>query len=80
GKGYGVTTIPEIHLGGEYRVLEWLPVRAGLSIGGESATLYTLGVGFDGAESRIDLAMGAYDGLFASSKGFYYALTSLRKF
>lgn len=80
GKGYGVSTIPEIHLGGEYRLLEWLPLRAGLSVGGESSTMYSLGLGFDGAESRIDLAMGAYDGLFSASKGFYYALTSLRKF
>lgn len=80
GKGYGVSTVPEIHLGGEYRALEWLPLRAGLSVGGESATLYTLGMGIDGADSRIDLAMGAYNGLFASSKGFYYALSSLRKF
>lgn len=80
GKGYGVSTVPEIHLGGEYRVLEWLPLRAGLSVGGESATLYSLGLGFDGAESRIDLAMGAYNGLFSASKGFYYAISSQRKF
>lgn len=79
-KGYGVSTVPEIHLGGEYRVLEWLPLRAGLSVGGESATLYSLGLGFEGSDSRIDLAMGAYNGLFASSKGFYYAVASQRKF
>ncbi|HEY9897880.1 MAG TPA: DUF5723 family protein [Pantanalinema sp.] len=76
GRAYGVSTQPEVHLGAEFRPIGWLPLRAGLSAGGERATSFTSGLGLELAACRLDLAIGSYDGLFSSSKGGYYALAS----
>lgn len=80
GRAYGVSTQPEVRLGGEYRLLGWLPLRVGLSAGGERATSFTSGLGLELAACRVDLAIGSYDGLFSASKGGYYALASQFKF
>lgn len=75
-RAYGVSTQPELHLGAEVRPLGWLPLRAGLSAGGERATSFTTGLGLELGSCRLDLAIGSYDGLFAASKGGYYALAT----
>ncbi|MBO9541278.1 hypothetical protein J7643_11875 [bacterium] len=80
GRAYGVSTQPEVRLGGEWRLIDWLPLRAGLSAGGERATSFTTGLGLELGACRVDLAIGSYDGLFAASKGGYYALASQFKF
>lgn len=80
GRAYGVSTQPEVRLGGEYRLIGWLPLRAGLSAGGERATSFTTGLGLELGPCRLDLAIGSYDGLFSASKGGYYALASQFRF
>ena len=35
-EGFGITTTPRLSGGVEYRLVEWFPVRAGLSLGGRS--------------------------------------------
>ncbi len=54
--GPGATTIPQIAGGIEYKPLFWLPLRAGLALGGKEVVTIALGLGFHIGRVRIDLA------------------------
>jgi hypothetical protein len=54
--GPGATTIPQIAGGIEYKPLFWLPLRAGLALGGKEVVTIALGLGFQIGRVRIDLA------------------------
>jgi len=79
-RGYGVSNQPELRVGTEFRPIPWLPLRGGLSMGGEKPTMFSFGLGVDLANSTVDFAFGSFNGLFAASKGAYYALSSQLKF
>lgn len=79
-RGYGVSTVPEVHVGGEYRPWGWLPLRIGMGLGGDRAAMFSAGIGWDTPMTQIDLAFGSFNGIFAGSKGGYYALSSQIKF
>lgn len=79
-RGYGVSTIPEVHVGSEYRPWGWLPLRMGMGLGGDRAAMFSAGIGWDTPMTQIDLAFGSFNGIFAGSKGGYYALSSQIKF
>jgi len=54
--GPGATTMPQIAGGIEYKPLFWLPLRAGLALGGKEQVIIALGLGFHAGRVRIDLA------------------------
>lgn len=74
GRGYGVSPVPTLRLGGEYTLFSVLPLRGGVAFGGEQPALFTLGLGLDLAGAQLDLAMGALGGFGSNAKGAYYAL------
>lgn len=44
--GFGISTTPRLALGGEYRLVEWFPFRAGLSAGGRYGVSSSVGWAF----------------------------------
>jgi hypothetical protein len=44
--GFGISTTPRISFGGEYRLVNWFPVRFGLSGGGRAGRSSALGIAF----------------------------------
>ncbi len=80
GTGYGISTVPELHVGVEARPLtEFLPLRMGVTFGGVRP-MVGLGVGLDLKFMKLDLATGTMYGVFGGAKGSYLALTSQMAF
>ena len=63
----GVTTRPRIALGFEYLLVRWLPVRAGISLGGRSKTSFSAGFGLGGKRIAFDLAVRVRKGIVPRS-------------
>lgn len=80
GDGYGVSRVPELKVGSEFRLFEWLPLRGGISVGGDRDLLLATGVGIDMPLFRLDFAMGAINGFGGHAKGAYYALSNTMHF
>lgn len=55
-KELNVTTIPKLACGIEYKPLFWLPLRAGMAIGGREFFTIAIGIGFEMGRVRLDLA------------------------
>jgi len=52
----GATTTPRVSVGAEWRALSWLPLRAGISVGGRSAKRASAGLGVHVVGFRLDVA------------------------
>jgi len=63
----GSTTTPRIALGSEWRALGWLPLRAGLSLGGRSRQRASAGFGLHLFGFRMDFAASTIGELWPSS-------------
>lgn len=80
GNGYGISTVPELHLGLEARPLgDFVPLRMGVAFGGVRP-MVGLGAGLDLRFMKLDLATGTMYGVFGGAKGSYAALTSQMAF
>jgi len=66
-RGAGTSANPRISAGGEYRLLRFLPVRAGMAVGGKTGTTFAAGLGLDFALAYIDFGAANYDGISAAS-------------
>jgi hypothetical protein len=51
----GTNTSPRVSLGVEYKPVQWLPVRSGLSVGGGDGTALAFGLGVHLGSFRLDL-------------------------
>ncbi len=59
----GVSTKPEISLGTELRLLQFLPLRGGLSLGGKRGLSSSVGFGFDLSVLTLDFAVASKGGV-----------------
>lgn len=74
-KAAGSSASPRFSAGGEYHLLNYLPVRAGLGIGGRQGTTVAGGFGLDFSLFHIDLAAANYSAVIGSSgKGINFAI------
>lgn len=80
GDGYGVSRVPELKLGSEWRLLSWLPLRGGFALGGDQGILLATGLGLDLPGFRLDFAMGGLNGFGGHAKGATYALSNTLSF
>ncbi|MFQ5753307.1 MAG: DUF5723 family protein, partial [bacterium] len=71
-KAAGVSTTPEIALGSELRVVHFLPLRAGFSIGGRRGFSTSAGFALDFSIFSWDFAVASKGGMF-SGKGVGFA-------
>jgi len=55
--GISQTTIPRLSFGGEYKLWNFLPLRAGLSMGGGKGSAYSTGLGLHFNPLRFDFAI-----------------------
>jgi len=75
--GAGTTTKPHISGGAEYRILSFLPLRAGFGTGGRRGTTYAGGLGLDLALCYIDVAAANYNAVIGSGgKGLNFAINT----
>lgn len=73
----GSSTTPRISAGAEFRPMNFLPLRAGLAIGGRQGTTFAGGIGFDFAAFNLDLAAANYQAIVGpSGKGLNFAVNS----
>jgi len=79
--GVSQSTTPRLSLGGEYKPVNFLPLRAGCSIGGGRDSMFSAGLGLHFNPCRFDLALanngsilpGRSKGLvFAAALGFWF--------
>jgi len=76
-KAAGSSNRPRLAAGGEYRILSFLPLRAGFGVGGKQGTTYAGGFGIDLSLFHIDLAAANYNAISGSSgKGLNFAINS----
>jgi hypothetical protein len=74
-KAAGSSATPRISAGGEYRVLRFLPLRAGFGVGGKQGTTYAGGFGLSFALFHLDLAVANYNAIIGpSGKGINFAV------
>jgi hypothetical protein len=77
GEGMGVSRKTKVSLGIDYRVLNWLDILGGLSIGGKDGITLANGLGFRVGNYHLDLSMANHKGLWPTkSKGVYLAISS----
>lgn len=55
-RSMGGTTIPRLALGLEYKVIPFLPLRTGVSLGGDEPFRWAAGIGLDFEYVRVDVA------------------------
>ncbi len=63
------TVIPKLTVEGEYALGSFLPVRAGIGIGGKELLEYSLGLGFEFPYAYLDIGVSNHRGLFYGTKG-----------
>lgn len=66
-RGPGVTTTPQLAGGIEYRLLNWLPLRLGLAVGGREQVMLALGWGLKMSGFWLDFGLTNQGGLSPSS-------------
>jgi hypothetical protein len=77
GEGMGVSKKVKASLGAEYKLLFWLDILGGISIGGEEGITFANGLGFNLGKCRLDLGVSNHKGLWPTkSKGFTLAISS----
>jgi hypothetical protein len=77
-ESFGNTYTPRLGVGAEYRPLAWLPLRAGLTAGGNVGTLFTLGGGLRAAWFHFDAAFGMTRGIWPTQSTGFVGAWSLR--
>ncbi len=80
GDGFGVSRTPELRVGSELRLLDWLPVRGGIALGGDRGLTFATGLGLDMPLFRLDFAMAALNGVGGNARGASYTLSNTFKF
>lgn len=76
-KGMGVSKKLSASLGAEYRLLSWLDVRGGVSIGGNEGVTVANGLGFNLGAYHLDLGIAMQKGLWPTrSKGVSVAISN----
>ncbi len=76
-KAAGSSPKPRITSGAEFRLLSFLPLRAGFGIGGKRGTTYSAGMGIDAAFVYLDFAAANYNAISgASGKGFNFGFNA----
>ncbi|MNR89079.1 hypothetical protein D3C72_200330 [compost metagenome] len=80
GDGFGVSSTPEMRLGSELRLLDWLPIRGGIALGGDRGLTFATGLGLDMPHFRLDFAMAALNGVGGYARGASYTLSNTVKF
>lgn len=76
GNGFGVSRTPELRLGSELRLLDWLPLRTGIALGGDRGLTLATGLGLDMPHFRLDFAMAALNGVGSHARGASYTLSN----
>lgn len=79
GNGPTVSTKPMIALGTELRPIGFLPLRAGLAVGGRNGLSSAIGFAFDFSLFSWDFAIASRDGMF-SGKGAAFAFNWMFRF
>jgi len=73
----GASSHPRVSAGAEYRILGFLPIRAGYSLGGNSGSVISGGLGIDLAIAYLDIAAANHSGFnFGASKGLHLAIST----
>jgi len=80
GSGFGVSHTPELRLGSELRLLDWLPLRTGVALGGDRGLTFATGLGLDMPHFRLDFAMAALNGVGSHARGASYTLSNTFRF
>jgi hypothetical protein len=74
-KAAGSSTTPRISTGAEYRLLDFLPIRAGFGLGGKQGTTFAGGFGIQASIFHVDIAAANYNAVIGSSgKGINFAV------
>lgn len=77
----GSSPTPRVSTGAEYRLLRFLPLRAGFGLGGKRGATYAGGFGLDFSPFHIDLGVANYSAIIGSSgKGLNFAVSGGIKF
>jgi len=76
----GNSRIPRMSFGTQIKYLSFLPLRFGISLGGEQKALYGLGFGIDLKYYKLDLGFASQRGLFEKSKGVNFAISQRLQF
>ena len=74
----GSTTRPRISVGGEVLAASWLPVRAGLSLGGRNRTTFTFGFGLGRRRISFDWALRIRKGVIPNAASGVGMATELK--
>ncbi len=78
GEGMGVSKKAQVSLGAEYRILSWLDILGGISIGGEEGITLAHGLGFNSGTYRLNIGMADHKGLWPTkSKGVGLAVSNI---
>lgn len=74
----GASSKPRLSAGAEYRLIGFLPLRAGYSIGGGKGSVISAGLGFDLSLFYLDLAVSNHSGFNfgEKSKGIHVAVST----
>ena len=73
----GSSSQPRISAGVEYRLVGFLPLRAGYSLGGKNGSVISGGLGFNIAVAYLDFAVANHSGLnFGASKGIHLEIST----
>lgn len=65
----GVSRTPELALGAEYRLLRFLPLRAGFALGGSRGSSSGIGFGLRFGSFEMNFAVGSWGGILPRSAG-----------
>jgi hypothetical protein len=66
-RGAGTSANPRVSAGAEYRLIGFLPLRAGMAVGGKAGTTYAAGLGLDFSAVYLDFGAANYNAVSAAS-------------
>ncbi len=79
--GAGVSSKPRLLFGGQYKLISFLPLRAGYSMGGGRASTVSFGTGLDLSLFYLDIAATNHGSITSgSSKGLHLAVSTGLRF
>lgn len=67
--GFGITAVPRLSLGAEYRLVDWFPTRLGLSVGGRPGMMSSIGMGL-GPFTTGPVQISALEWSYSNRGGF----------
>jgi hypothetical protein len=77
GEGMGISKKIKASLGAEYKILSWLDILGGISIGGGEGITFAQGLGFNLGKYHLDMGMADHKGLWPTkSKGACFSISS----